>query len=162
VPLVLAFGLVVLVAAQSFIGGLTAGGEGGLGAFLRDGRGYSKSAFKLDPSNRAASSDPLPWLKLPRLDYVEVAGQEARRQRPVRERRGEVEGDGQMRGRGEILDRLRGLQDEMEKSLGTGDYEEAERLRVALSGLISDNSAWLAGDSSPGSDEDDDQDEDQM
>jgi hypothetical protein len=141
VPVVLAFGLIVLAAAQAFIDGLTAG-DGGLGAFLRDGRGYSNSAFTLDRNNRAVADDPLPWLKLPTFDYVEVAGQEEEvspRERRRRLLRPEEEDDR------EVLDRLRGLRDEMERNLGSGDYEEAKRLRLELSGLLSDNSARLAG-----------------
>jgi len=30
----------------------------------------------LDDKDRAVARDPLPWLKLPKLDFVEVAGQE--------------------------------------------------------------------------------------
>jgi hypothetical protein len=60
-------------------------GERGLGSFLSDGSGFQKSQFRPLSSNslrsgtmqqdRAVSSDPLPWLRLPKLDYVEVAGQ---------------------------------------------------------------------------------------
>ena len=51
-------------------------GDQGLGAFLQDGRGYSNSAFRplLDDQDRAVQQDPLPWLKLPQLDFVEVVG----------------------------------------------------------------------------------------
>jgi hypothetical protein len=52
-------------------------GDQGLGAFLSDGKGYGKSQFRpytkgKDPRKK----DPLPWLKLPKFKYVEVAGQE--------------------------------------------------------------------------------------
>ena len=76
VPLILIVALALGFGAQGWINSLL-GGDQGLGAFLQDGRGYSKSGFSplTADSERAASNDPLPWLKLPKLDYVEVAGQ---------------------------------------------------------------------------------------
>lgn len=64
------------VAAQSLIQ-KQLDGDQGLGAFLKDGSGYSKSAFRpITNGDRAVSQgDPLPWLKLPILDFVDVAGQ---------------------------------------------------------------------------------------
>jgi hypothetical protein len=125
VPLVLLGGVAVLIAAQVWINKLTAGDDG-LGAFLNDGRGFSKSAFVLDDDNRAVSKDPLPWLKLPKLDFVEVAGQDA--------------GDDPKQ---QFLDRLRGLQEDMEASLERGDYQAANRARSELEKLLSDNNARL-------------------
>ena len=69
---------VLLVASQTFINQMLSGDQG-LGAFLRDGRGVGRSSFRpltLEDKSRAVASDPLPWLKLPKLDYVQVAGQE--------------------------------------------------------------------------------------
>ena len=73
---------VLLVASQSFINQML-NGDQGLGAFLKDGRGVGRSSFRplsLEDKNRAVASDPLPWLKLPKLDYVEVAGQATQRE----------------------------------------------------------------------------------
>ena len=57
-------------------------GERGLGAFLSDGSGFKKSGFRpLDGADM--KTDPLPWLKLPELDFVDVAGQEKRDVRNV-------------------------------------------------------------------------------
>jgi hypothetical protein len=64
--------LVLGIAAQSFINQMLQGDQG-LGAFLKDGRGYNRSGFRYQEDEK---SDPLPWLKLPKLDFVEVAGQE--------------------------------------------------------------------------------------
>ncbi|KAL7473102.1 hypothetical protein ACHAXS_013460 [Conticribra weissflogii] len=84
-PLAAMAALILVVAAQSWINQLI-GGEQGLGAFLSDGTGYNKSGFK--PRKRGFVSnedrplggpDPLPWLKLPDLDFVEVAGQQTRK-----------------------------------------------------------------------------------
>ena len=55
-------------------------GDQGLSAFLSDGKGYGNSKFRPrkgnDESAPLGGNDPLPWLKLPQLSYVEVAGQE--------------------------------------------------------------------------------------
>lgn len=62
-------------AAQSFINQMLQGDQG-LGAFLKDGSGYSKSGFRqVRQADEETQNDPLPWLKLPQLDFVEVAGQ---------------------------------------------------------------------------------------
>jgi len=76
--------LVVALLAQSFINDLTSGDDG-LGAFLSDGTGYNRSGFKASTSRKNSKSkggagapvskDPMPWLRLPSLDFVEVAGQ---------------------------------------------------------------------------------------
>lgn len=73
VPFAVISSIILLGAAQSWINFLLRG-ESGLGAFLSDGSGYNKSGFK---SQRKMNDmdDPLPWLKLPRFDYVDVAGQ---------------------------------------------------------------------------------------
>jgi len=82
-PLLIAVvALVLLVSAQSFINKMLEGDQG-LGAFLRDGSGYNRSGFRPkrfggrdnDDDDYAKEKDPLPWMKLPRLDFVEVAGQ---------------------------------------------------------------------------------------
>jgi hypothetical protein len=76
--------LVLLVSAQTFINNMLEGDQG-LGAFLKDGSGYNRSGYrpsngKNTENNNADNSDPLPWLKLPRLDFVEVAGQREEQQ----------------------------------------------------------------------------------
>ncbi len=78
VPLVLIVALFLGFAANGWISQLLNGKEkkSGLGAFLRDGSGYNRSGFAMQDSDRAVQRDPLPWLKLPTLDFVEVAGQE--------------------------------------------------------------------------------------
>ena len=62
--------------SQSLISSMLDGDQG-LRAFLSDGSGFNKSKFspkRKDDDN--GPSDPLPWLRLPKLDYVQVAGQE--------------------------------------------------------------------------------------
>ena len=73
-PFVLLAAVLLAVLAQSWINSML-GGEQGLGAFLSDGSGYNKSGFKPRKKNEEEASDPLPWLKLPEFDYVDVAGQ---------------------------------------------------------------------------------------
>lgn len=64
---------VIGVLIQTFINTMLRGDEG-LSAYLSDGNGFNKSKFK-PPGKKRKESDPLPWLKLPKLDFVEVAGQ---------------------------------------------------------------------------------------
>lgn len=78
-PLLIAIvALVLLVSAQSFINKMLEGDQG-LGAFLKDGSGYNRSGYRPGNKNNRGDdgkdNDPLPWIKLPRLDFVEVAGQ---------------------------------------------------------------------------------------
>jgi hypothetical protein len=51
-------------------------GNQGLGAYLKDGSGYNKSAFQPLNSQEENDKDPLSWLSLPKLDFVDVKGQE--------------------------------------------------------------------------------------
>jgi len=77
-PILVVLALTLFVAAQSFINQQLEGDQG-LGAFLSDGSGYSKSGFRpiaKDEDRALGGEDPLPWLKLPKLDFVEVAGQQ--------------------------------------------------------------------------------------
>lgn len=98
--------------------------EGGLGAYLRDGRGYSKSGFKLSDTDRAVSSDPLPWLSLPKLDFVEVAGQEQQQQEEQEKL---------------LLGRLETLRQTMNDKIKQGNQQEAEQLRIELEQLMEEN-----------------------
>lgn len=56
-------------------------GDRGLSNFLKDGSGFQGSGYKAGNDNDGplAGPDPLPWLKLPKLDFVDVAGQEEQR-----------------------------------------------------------------------------------
>lgn len=79
--LIVSLALILGVAAQGFINSMVSG-DRGLGAFLSDGSGFNRSNFKpVDRKSKKednaplSGADPLPWLKLPKLSYVEVAGQ---------------------------------------------------------------------------------------
>lgn len=115
VPLLLAVAVVLGIAAQSWINRL-ASGEQGLGAFLKDGRGYQKSGFIFDQSDRAVKSDPLPWLKLPKLDFVEVAGQDE--------------------DSAAVIGRLERLREEMNTKIDQGDLKGAKLKQIELQSLM--------------------------
>jgi hypothetical protein len=81
ISLIVSIALIIGVAAQGFINSMVTG-DRGLGAFLSDGSGFNRSNFKpVDKKSKygdnapLSGTDPLPWLKLPKLSYVEVAGQ---------------------------------------------------------------------------------------
>lgn len=78
-PILITVAFLLGVVANGWIQRLLSG-ERGLGSYLSDGKGYNKSKFQplQGDSDRAVQFDPLPWLKLPQLDFVEVAGQEPR------------------------------------------------------------------------------------
>jgi hypothetical protein len=76
--IVVAIALSLGVGANIWIQQLLSG-DRGLGNFLSDGPGFGQSKFQpltTKDQDRAVSYDPLPWLKLPKLDFVEVAGQD--------------------------------------------------------------------------------------
>ena len=117
-PIVVCVALVLGVAAQGWINGL-AGGDRGLSSYLGDGSGYSGSGFSEKPTDADAVSgdDPQPWLKLPKLDFVEVAGQN----------------DGGME---EQLERIR---QKMNRALEEGQMELATELRQELEEVMTEN-----------------------
>ena len=117
-PFIVGFALVIGIAAQGWINNMTQG-DRGLGAFLRDGGGFAGSGFsKIGSSDGDAVSgaDPLPWLKLPDLDFVEVAG---------KEQSAEMQ--------------LEGLRLKMNKALQEGKLEQATELRQELEAIMKAN-----------------------
>jgi hypothetical protein len=119
-PLAVAGVAVVLgVAAQGFINQML-DGDDGLGAFLKDGSGYNKSGYKKSgKAKEDEPKDPLPWLKLPKLDFVEVAGQNNRQEELVYEQ----------------LERMR---QDMNEKLQEGKVEQAAAIRDELEGLMTE------------------------
>jgi hypothetical protein len=111
-PLAVAVAIVVGVAAQTFINTMLQG-EQGLGAFLKDGRGYNGSGFV--PENRPVKHDPLPWLSLPQLGFVEVAGQES------------------------VTQQLERLRNEMTINLDQGLVEEATLVRQEMEEIMKEH-----------------------
>lgn len=116
-PFIVGFALVIGIAAQGWINNMI-GGDRGLGAYLSDGRGFAGSRFSPEGGSGDAVSgnDPLPWLTLPTLEFVEVAGQSD----PV-----EV--------------RLETLRLKMNRALQEGKVQQAVELRQELEEIMSAN-----------------------
>ena len=142
---VVVLALVLLVSAQGFINTMLEGDQG-LGAFLRDGSGYNRSGYRPNASGDTdnSSKDPLPWLKLPKLDFVEVAGQEEQGPSPEQQLLAEKEEQERVY---EELDRLRQeLNQELQsvrrrrlEGMATGGKDEmakAKLLQAKLEGLM--------------------------
>ena len=142
---VVVLALVLLVSAQSFINTMLDGDQG-LGAFLRDGSGYNRSGYRPNTSgdNDSSNNDPLPWLKLPKLDFVEVAGQEEQGPSPEQQLLAEQEEQERVY---EELDRLRQelnqeLQSVRRRRLegmdngGKDEMAKAKLLQAKLEGLM--------------------------
>ena len=100
-------------------------GDQGLGAFLQDGRGYSNSAFRplatKTNGDRAVPQDPLPWLKLPQLDFVEVAGQQQDDQ-----------------GLEATLERLEDLKLELKRQVALGNTAKAQAIQGRLEQVMAE------------------------
>jgi hypothetical protein len=141
-PIILCLVLIAMaigLLANGWISRLLSGDQG-LASFLSDGSGYNKSSFKplKQDSDRAVQSDPMPWLKLPELDFVEVAGQEPQRRAiqkypsPSGSSEEESEDDAIMITKFELI---RG---EIQEQLKRGNTKEAERLRTELERLMNE------------------------
>jgi hypothetical protein len=148
--------LLLGVAAQTFINSMLSGDQG-LGAFLSDGSGFKKSGFKprtnTGRSNSSkddaplANSDPLPWLKLPRFNYVEVAGQKdiieeqmeistKSQSSKTRSGGGGVEVTGVPQIDEQVQLKLESLRQELRAYLDRGDMERAEAVKEQLENLM--------------------------
>mmetsp|Transcript_5822 Transcript_5822/g.7423 ORF Transcript_5822/g.7423 Transcript_5822/m.7423 type:complete len:220 (-) Transcript_5822:2518-3177(-) len=103
-------------------------GEQGLTAFLKDGKGFNKSSFK--PLSQQSTverplvdSDPLPWLKLPRLSFVEVAGQE------ITNNNEELD----------LIHQLDSMREKMKRETESGENEKASVTMMELNALMKKN-----------------------
>lgn len=102
-------------------------GDQGLGSFLSDGSGFNKSKFRPMSTDdygqkQPPSNDPLPWLRLPNLDFVDVAG--APKTDPATD---------------PVLDRLQRLRLEMQDRLAAGDRAGAESIRATMEQVMKEN-----------------------
>jgi hypothetical protein len=156
--------IIVLVAIGLFIAAQTSinqqlQGDQGLGAFLKDGRGFKGSAFRPVSSSTSSSSksspffkadneravggnDPLPWLALPRLDFVEVAGQKERLLQQqdaeaVAAKREEEQAS---------LEQLELLRLQMNEQLQKGNVAEAMAIRTKLEQIMKDSGIEFQND----------------
>ena len=116
-PFIVGFALVIGIAAQGWINNMI-GGDRGLGAYLSDGRGFAGSRFspEVGSGDAVSGNDPLPWLRLPTLEFVEVAGQSD----PL-----EVQ--------------LESLRLKMNRALQEGKVQQAVELRQELEEIMSAN-----------------------
>ena len=133
-PIIALVAIVIGFFAQTFINSMLKG-DRGLGAFLSDGSGYSGSAFRprrsgdrSDTDAPLSGPDPLPWLKLPKLDFVEVAGQES----------ASISNGLSPEKEAEIVAQLEELQSVLQSEINAGNVEEANRLRQRLEALMND------------------------
>jgi hypothetical protein len=148
VPLIVFIAITIGVLANGWISRLISGDQG-LGSYLSDGSGFKKSNFKplqaTNPENgksnnnidRAVQDDPLPWLRLPNLDYVEVAGPEtkplSRYTKTLSPSKMVGKGTTQENGDGMVaLEELELLRLRMQEQLLRGNINDAERLRNEL------------------------------
>jgi hypothetical protein len=132
IPLLVIIALCLGFAAQGWIN-QQLNGDQGLGAFLKDGKGYQNSAFRpFTDGDRAASTenDPLPWLALPKLDFVEVAGQDKENDA---DKNNKDDNDAAIFAQ---LDELRIL---MNQQLQQGNVVEASAIRRKLESLMREN-----------------------
>ncbi|KAL3936386.1 MAG: hypothetical protein SGARI_002579, partial [Bacillariaceae sp.] len=125
----------LLIAAQTFINQMLDGDQG-LAAFLKDGSGYNKSGFQSSKkqSQQKQDADPLPWLKLPQLDFVEVAGQE--RAPPKMKEVVIVEEESNPGATAAVLEEMEQLRLKMNRELQEENTEEAKRIRNQLERLM--------------------------
>ena len=141
-PLVLLAAIGLAVLAQSWINSLL-GGEQGLGAFLSDGSGYNKSGFKPrnskpnagvgDPSKPLGAGDPLPWLKLPQFDYVDVAGQPKKPKQPKIVPNSTAKSSSN---EAEVVSRLEVLFAQLKKEVDNDNLIEAKRIELELENIM--------------------------
>ena len=150
-PVIVIGALILAISAQSFINSMLEGDQG-LGNYLSDGTGYNKSKFKArkkpntiddsyDPTKPLGAGDPLPWLKLPELDFVDVAGQEKKRQKKVQPNKKSVpqrikDMDKAMERDEKILARLESLKDRMKAEVAMGDLEAAKKIEDELESIM--------------------------
>lgn len=109
-------------------------GDQGLGSFLSDGSGFKKSNFKpavQGDQDRAMQSDPIPWLRLPKLDFVEVAGQEQRGKENYESGR-----LSQLERQDVVIAKLEHLRLKMKNEVNQGSTKEAEAIRLELESVM--------------------------
>ena len=150
-PVIVIGALILAISAQSFINSMLEGDQG-LGNYLSDGTGYNKSKFKArkkpntiddsyDPTKPLGAGDPLPWLKLPELDFIDVAGREKKKQKKVQPNKKSVpeqikDMDKAMERDEKILLKLESLKDRMKAEVAMGDLVAAKRIEDELESIM--------------------------
>jgi hypothetical protein len=137
VPLIVIVAAILAFSAQLWINSLI-GGEQGLGAYLSDGSGYNKSAFKQRKrsSKGDEGEDPLPWLNLPEFDFVDVAGQ-SKKSTILKQssNRGQVT-TATERDQSEVLFQLDLLRAQIKMEVELGNLEAAKEVEIRLERLM--------------------------
>ena len=146
-PLVVLVAAILAFSAQSWINSLL-GGDQGLGAFLSDGSGFKKSGFK--PRRRPITDDraipgdvtiplggpdPLPWLKLPEFDFVDVAGQ-PKKPKQMQQSMREGKSPSSSRNESDVLAELEFLREQMKMEIERGNLEDAKRIESELERIM--------------------------
>lgn len=156
VPIIIIFAITIGVVANVWIQTLLSG-ERGIGSYLSDGGGYNKSSFRpIDNKKKnsnisnnnnmndmvAVQNDPLPWLKLPKFDFVEVAGQIEEEQEAVNV----VGQDGSNNNENKnsvdeeiLVLQLERLRLEMKYQIQEGNMKDAIQIRNQLEKMMKEN-----------------------
>lgn len=115
-------------------------GDQGLGAFLKDGRGYSNSSFRpiLDSDRAVSQGDPLPWLKLPKLDFVEVAGQSNSNNNNSNNDAADAADDLEKDDLETTVQMLETLQGELNQQMALGNTAEAQVIKRRLQTIMTE------------------------
>ena len=154
VPIVVVAAAILAYSTQTWINSLL-GGDQGLGAFLSNGTGFNNSGFKErrrvrrpmmdgvatpdDPSAPLGGPDPLPWLKLPEFDYVDVAGQPAKEKKPKVLRQPAAAEEKLVEEESEIvIMKLEALRGRMKDEVEAGDLQSAKRTEDEMLKLMKD------------------------
>jgi len=138
IPILVAASFLLFLSAQAFINTLLSG-DRGLGNYLSDGGGYGRSGFVPRRKGEDASDaplsgpDPLPWLKLPQFDYVEVKGQ-PRNSRS--ETFTEAGGNERSSDKSDVLVELELMRDQMRMKVEEGDMVAAKQIENRLRELM--------------------------
>lgn len=118
----------IVATAQTLINSMLDGDQG-LRAYLSDGSGYNKTRFVRsggDPKKKDDAADPLSWLQLPKLYFVEVAGQEVETTAVVTE---EMEAS--------VVRKLGGLAERLRSEMNEDEKEKAKNTVLELESLMS-------------------------
>ena len=113
-----------------------------VGAFLSDGTGYNKSAFKprkrFVTDDERGGADPLPWLKLPELDFVDVAGQpkKTKRERQQQDMVSNSSESSNSDNEAEVVSRLEFLFAQMKSEVENDNLIEAKRIEWELEEIM--------------------------
>ena len=79
--------------------------------------------------------DPLPWLKLPEFDFVDVAGQ-PKKPKQMQQSMREGKSPSSSRNESEVLAELEFLREQMKMEIERGNLEDAKRIESELERIM--------------------------